>query len=84
MIVAHSVQVVMAGMIWLGWMNGKAKNVPAWRDALIKAYQDNDSAKQLLDTLVQVPDLDIFAQELQKQQQYLINLCEPSPVSTKS
>ncbi len=75
--VPYSVQVVFSAMIWMGWMNQHKTEIPAWRNNLSAAY-NQDGNKQILDALLEPKSLDEFVQKLAASREHLLGLCQAS------
>lgn len=70
--VPYRVQVLMAAMIWMGWLNGKVNEVAPWRDQLTKSIENNQVMEKYLDSLLGITDLDEFAAKLDKDRDQIL------------
>lgn len=81
--IPNQVQIIMAGLIWLGWLNNlKPSEVAAYRSNLITAYQKNLAGKKLINKLATAPDLDTFVAQARERKNEIITLCQPTAIST--
>lgn len=81
--VPSAVQVVVASMIWMGWLNGKEGQVNTCRKALSEAYEKDPQIKTLCDTLFAAEDLDSLSELLKQHRQEIETVCQQSEESTK-
>jgi F-type H+/Na+-transporting ATPase subunit alpha len=82
--VPRSVQVVLATVIWQGWLTGQPDEVAGqWRDRLVQQHDSAESVRAMLDNIVKTKDLNQLIERLHKQRETLTTLCQSEKISTK-
>lgn len=80
LVVPFPVQVVMASMIRLGWLNDQEGRIASWREGLTRAWQKDAAAEALINNLLKEKDLDAFDDHLNKERDNLLELCQKIPI----
>ncbi|PIT98093.1 MAG: hypothetical protein COT71_02705 [Candidatus Andersenbacteria bacterium CG10_big_fil_rev_8_21_14_0_10_54_11] len=80
------VQLIMAGMIWQGFITGEDDIATGqWRDRLVQQYVGSPPARQLIDELTSVEELPAFVRRLNLHKEELVSLCHSETIlSAKS
>jgi len=80
--VPRAVQLVMATMVWQGWMADQAEDaVGQCRDRLVLHYTGSAAARALLDELVEVDDLPKFVAILAEKKDSILELCQSETIT---
>lgn len=76
--VPYPAQIVMAGIIWLGWLNQYRGRIWEFRDALSEAYEANETTKDLFKTIAGSETIEAFERLLREQRENILTLCRIS------
>lgn len=82
--VPYAVQVVLAAMIWQGWLNEYVDQVGAWRKKLIEAYDKEENIRSMLDNLLASKNLEEFTAVLKANREALYIVCREAVTLPKS
>lgn len=75
--VPYQVQIILAAMTWMGWLNGQAKEIAQWRDKLTQQYTKDEKIRTYFEQLLAAEDLEAFAAKLKQERDRLIALGPP-------
>ena len=82
--VPYAVQVVLAAMIWQGWLNEYVDQVDAWRRNLIEAYNSKEDVRRMLDDLLTSKNLEEFTSGLKGNREALYIICREAVTLPKN